>query len=179
MGEPAPFPGPAKGSRKVEITCPACQSEFDAPPHKDEILCPECGAALAIEEKSEGFCLVSACEPTGDRPSAPVEPEPNEENDPVMADYSMWRTGSLFAAILGGAGFLMIGLATYHDYISYGRSYVASFGNRLFLAAACLACGVLLAAGALVFRAAGRERVSYLERMKAQDPEAHPGKEAP
>lgn len=150
----------------MEITCPSCSAPFEAPQNQDLILCPSCGSELLVEDKGEGYLLVSATESETKKTPLTDPNEPNEYNDPLMADYARWRQGGFFSVILGAAGILMLFIITYHDYASYGKGFILNSGNRTFLAIAALLCSIMVAAGVLVFRAAGRERSRYLESWR-------------
>ncbi|MBI5843688.1 MAG: hypothetical protein HZB23_03335 [Deltaproteobacteria bacterium] len=151
----------------MEITCPSCSAGFESSPDDGFMLCPSCGAELLVEDRGEGYLLVSASESVPQKKPKANPDEPTPENDPLVADYTKWRQGGFFSFLLGASGILMICLATYHDYNSYGKTFLMSPGNRFFLSAVAAFFGLLLIAGGIVFRIAGRERRRYLDAWKA------------
>lgn len=151
----------------MEITCPSCGAGFESSGNDNVLRCPNCGAELLVEDKEEGFLLVSVSEPGVEGGLAGQPDEPSAENDPIMSDLSLWRQGSFFALLLGVSGIVMVCLATYHDYSSYGKNFIMNSGNRLFLSLAAVFLGLLVAAAAAVYVYAGRERRRYVESWKA------------
>lgn len=151
----------------MEITCPSCGTGFETSGNENILFCPACGAELLVEDKEEGFLLVSVVEP-GEEHSKIADPdEPSAEHDPIMADFTLWRHGGLFALLLGAVGILMVCLATFHDYSNYGKTFVMNSGNRLFLAGAAVFLGLLVAAGSIIYIYAGKERRRYVESWRA------------
>lgn len=151
----------------MEISCPSCGADFEAPENQGFLACPSCGAELAVEDRGEGYLLVSLTEAGPQKADRTNPDEPTAENDPLVADYTKWRQGGFFALLTGSSGILMICLASYHDYIRYGKTFLANSENMFFLAGASVFFGLLLAVGFVVFRVAGRERRSYLDAWKA------------
>jgi len=151
----------------LEISCPSCGSDFEAPENQGFLACPSCGAELAVEDRGEGYLLVSLTEAGPQKADRANPDEPTPENDPLVADYTKWRQGGFFALLTGVSGIFMICLASYHDYISYGKTFLVDSANRFFLFGTSAFFCLLLAGGLAVFLSAGRERRRYLDAWKA------------
>lgn len=139
----------------MEFQCPLCQARFESDEAPET--CPWCRASLTAQAQGPGFALLTG-EPD-EEPGAPEDRIPVD--DPVLEDHARWRAGAIFAMVAGILGLLTTAAVTYGDYNHYGRGFFRETGNLAAVGGIGLLCLFFIAAGALVFRAVGRENQKY------------------
>jgi len=141
----------------MEIKCPHCTGTLEFTESGRQAVCPHCNAPLDVEHLENGFALISAA------PIAASEKEKQPPpDDPIIEDYTKWRSRAVFGMLFGGACALILSLSITHGIVGSGRYYLKDPKNLFFIVIIGIFSVCCVAGGGWLFRHLGKERDRYI-----------------